>query len=428
MAALDFPASPSNGDTFGNWIYNSSKLAWQSKPLTPAKTVNSPTAPTSPADGDQWFNTNTGQLFIYYVDVNGGQWIESRAPITADGYVSPNYVINGAMEINQRGLTSTGVTTQQYTLDRWLFAPNGGTVTQSYQTFTPGAGPISTIEPTGFLRTVTTGQSGVNDYTILNNNIENVRELAGKTVTVSFYAKASANGVQMSHEFSQNYGTGGSPSAAVDVPIPSGGTSKFTLTTSWARYSYTMALPSLSGKTLGTTPNTSYTVSRFWLSAGSGATPRTSSLGVQNATIDLWGLQIEEGTIATPFRRNANSIQGELAACHRYFFNVYSTTSDIQRPVQRFSTTGALMTVTLPVPMRANPVVTSSNSGRMVFYGTDFGVSTASVSALALNSAGVVPNEIEILITHSSIPGTGVHNSFDTFGISNPFLFLSAEF
>lgn len=79
MPALDFPSSPTDGQIYGNWVYNLSKQAWQSRPLTPAKTVNSPTAPSSPADGDQWFNTNTGQLFIYFVDASGGQWVESRA-------------------------------------------------------------------------------------------------------------------------------------------------------------------------------------------------------------------------------------------------------------------------------------------------------------------------------------------------------------
>jgi hypothetical protein len=50
----------------------------------------SDTAPGSPADGDLWWNSLTGQLMIYYVDINGGQWVESSSGIVgpqgATGY------------------------------------------------------------------------------------------------------------------------------------------------------------------------------------------------------------------------------------------------------------------------------------------------------------------------------------------------------
>jgi hypothetical protein len=50
----------------------------------------SDTAPASPADGDLWWNSTTGQLMIYYVDVSGGQWVEASSGIVgpqgATGY------------------------------------------------------------------------------------------------------------------------------------------------------------------------------------------------------------------------------------------------------------------------------------------------------------------------------------------------------
>ena len=305
--------------------------------------------------------------------------IEERIQDTAESVQSAfntvskshNYIINGAMDINQRGLTSTGVTTQQYTLDRWLFAPNSGTVTQSYQLFTPGSGPASSVEAIGYLRTVTSGQSAAGAFTIINNNIEDVRALAGKVVTISFYAKSSVNGLAVAHEFSQNYGTEGSPSSPYDVPIPSNGSSKFTLTTSWARYSYTMTLPSLSGKTLGTTADTSFTVSRFWLSAGSDFNARTSSLGIQNGTIDLWGMQIEDGSSATPFRRNSPSIQAELAACQRYYWR-FTQVDNYQFWTLCSNWGGELMgALKLPVTMRVRPSLSISNLAAVYWLGNN---------------------------------------------------------
>ena len=35
----------------------------------------SDTAPSSPANGDLWFNSDTGSLYVWYVDADGGQWV-----------------------------------------------------------------------------------------------------------------------------------------------------------------------------------------------------------------------------------------------------------------------------------------------------------------------------------------------------------------
>lgn len=81
MAALDFPASPTNGQVYGNFIWSSAKGAWQAKPIT-GKVTTSATAPSAPTNGDEWFNTNDGNLYVYYTDVDGSQWVQVKSDAT----------------------------------------------------------------------------------------------------------------------------------------------------------------------------------------------------------------------------------------------------------------------------------------------------------------------------------------------------------
>jgi len=261
--------------------------------------------------------------------------------------VSPNYIINGDFGINQRAFSST-TTTGTYGFDRWTYLNSSGT-TYSAQTFTAGAAPVAGYEAQNYARIVSTGQSAVDSYSILIQKIEDVRTLAGQTATVSFWARAGAGTPKVAVEIVQNFGSGGSPSGEV---YTAGGS--VTLSTSWTRYSVTVSVPSISGKTVGTTANTSSVQLFLWSSAGSSYASRASSIGIQSATVDYWGVQVESGAVATPFRRNANSIQGELAACQRYYFK---TTTGLQKTYYNIFNSGNCQTASIPfpVPMRVAP-------------------------------------------------------------------------
>ena len=292
MAALDFPASPTNGQVYGNWIWSSDKNAWKAKPLTPGQAQPSATPPANPSNGDQWYNTIDGVLYIYYNDGNSSQWVESRSAITSDGYYSPNYIINGAFDIWQRGTSFTNPGAV-FTCDRFKSqtGSNAYSITQ-----------VSSSLPNGFRYGVQQQATGSNSFMALGTQIEyaNFANTLGGSVTFSFYAKAlnsNAGSTLITIRVRS--------SSTIDAAVFGSGTTlttqSFNISTSWARYSFTIPAATWTG--LGAVS--------FEYECGS----VVSGDGFQTT-----GWQLEEGAVATPFRRNANSLQGELAACMRYYW------------------------------------------------------------------------------------------------------------
>lgn len=210
--------------------------------------------------------------------------------------ISQNYLINGAYDFWQRGTSFS--TSAAYTADRWVaVAASGQTLSVSQQTFTPGAAPVAGYEGTYYTRIAWSGTPS--GYFWYNQKVEDVRTLAGQTATLSFWAKASTATSALNSTIELNMGSGGAGGVTLNG-------SALSLTTSWARYSTTFTLPSLSGKTIGTS---SYLDVRLLQGSSS----------VSGINIDIWGAQLEAGAYTTPFRRNAPSIQAELAACQRYY-------------------------------------------------------------------------------------------------------------
>lgn len=257
------------------------------------------------------------------------------------GQAGKNKYLNGDFTINQRAFTSVAnPSAGLYTFDRWKVESVDGTSTYSAQTFTAGAAPVAGYEATNYFRIVTTGQTLTSAQTQFAQLIENVRNLAGNSATVSFWAKANTGTPKIALEFRQNFGSGGS--ATVSTPVGA-----VTIGTTWQRYSLTATVPSISGKTLGAN---SFLSNTFFVSAGSDFNTRASSIGIQSNTFDIWGFQIEYGSKATPFQTATGTIQGELAACQRYYF----------RGDQRWqgfngsTTTAQRVSVSLPVEQRTN--------------------------------------------------------------------------
>ena len=282
-------------------------------------------------------------------------------------YAGKNKIINGAFNVNQRNLTTLSAT--GYGFDRFALNGSGGTITQSAQTFTAGTAPVSGYEATQFLRAVSSGQSAAGDYLSIYQAIEDVRTFAGQTVTASFWAKTTSGTPQIGIEMFQSFGSGGTPSAAVILT-----TQNKTLSTSWTRYTATFSVPSIAGKTIGTT-NSGYLALNIWVSAGSSYSSRTN-IGIQNATFDFWGVQVEAGSTATDFQTATGTLQGELALCQRYYYLHASGGSALIGSGSYNTATNANSAVIFPVQMRVAPTLvatTGTNYYQVTGGGVDDG-------------------------------------------------------
>src|SRR5471030_88383 len=212
-----------------------------------------------------------------------------------------NLLINGNFDIWQRGAVNVGPSIGAYVADRFRCDWNGNDgVNISRQNFALGQIEVPN-EPRYFMRWQQITAGAGSSVHKISQAIESVRTLAGKTATLTFWAKADT-ACQINVTVSQYFGTGGSGAAV--TPIGS-----FQLKTTWSRYSATVQLPSLAGRTLGGTGN-DYLRLSFDL-----------PMNVLQV-IDLAQIQLEEGRVSTPFE--LRSPGDELMMCQRYYEKTYS--------------------------------------------------------------------------------------------------------
>ena len=141
---LNFPNSPTDGQVYsdsttGNrYTWDNVRQIWKWSPNTVSTSVSA-LPPGSPAQGTLWWNTEIGRMFIYYVDDDSGQWVETN-PIPSSVAVAESIsflsntvnsaftTANAAMKNNVTTLINTGFTTASF---------NAGDNVASYGTWTP---------------------------------------------------------------------------------------------------------------------------------------------------------------------------------------------------------------------------------------------------------------------------------------------------
>ena len=314
--------------------------------------------------------------------------------------LSPNYIINGAFEINQRNFTNTA--SSVYGFDRWRVGLIGGTCSYSSQSFAVGESPAPNFQPTNYARIVSSGHSATSDWSALIQSIENVRTLAGQVATISFYSRATSGTPQVALTLEQRFGPGGSANSILAA-------GRVTVDTTWKRYSITTTIPSVAGKTIPS-PSLSDLGIYLFTSAGSGMNIYTGGLGFQNTTIDFWGVQVEAGSVATPFRLNANSIQGELAACQRYFWSPTAETNPYMPIASCYgiTTTTGFAIFEFPVTMRTKPTfsVDLVSNFQLGFTNINY-----SISSLVQNMDGTSTNRALVAYVPGSALGSATQAS-----------------
>jgi hypothetical protein len=330
-----------------------------------------PTTANSPltAKGDLFgYSTAPARLAVG----NDGEQIVADSSATtglryrADYAAGKNKIINGDFGIWQRGTSFTITSTNAYTADR--FQVDSGfpqTVTVTQQAFTPGAAPVAGYESQYFIRLA---YSANESTTAIRQYIEDVRTLAGETATLSFYAKVSSGTKSITPRFVQNFGSGGSSVVVTNA-------SAVTLTTSWQRFSVTVSVPSVSGKTIGTGSNLHIDFSML----------------PDSLSYDFWGFQVEAGSVATAFQTATGTLQGELAACRRYLPAI-TTPSGFGQAFMgyAYATNGGIYSIPFDVQARVAPTgitVPAVSGSTFIVYNKTNG--DASASAISFDVAGV---------------------------------------
>lgn len=224
-----------------------------------------------------------------------------------------NQIVNPEFIVNQRGsgaITANGA----YPCDMWRTLKDATSTMSIGKEFFPQGDLSFPFTISSMLTNTFAGATGANTYVILDHRMEYVQQFAGRTLTLSIWAKASAAGKKLGLSLRQNFGTGGSPSALVDVPATT--VALCELTTSWQKFTRTFNVPNIGGKTLGSDGNSSTSLYVWYSDGGSTYSDIIGALGPQSGTISISGPQLEYGTQATNFEKRNQAV--DMLACYRF--------------------------------------------------------------------------------------------------------------
>ena len=295
---------------------------------------------------------------------SGGIAIDTSGHVTVDGVAYPsagslsgrNRIINGDMRIDQRNAGASG-TANGYTVDRFSYTGDQA----SKITWQQNAGSVT--PPAGFTNylgfTTTTAYSvGASETFRFEHSIEglNVSDLAWGTanaqaVTISFWVRSSLTGTHgatlQNSARSRSYPFTWSISSAntweYKTITIAGDTSGTWLTNNGVgiRMNFNLGAGATLSGTAGSWSSNNYV----------SATGATSVVGTNGATFYITGVQLEAGTVATPFERR--SYGDELQRCQRYHLQIGNE--------GRFSYQGGanssngFFSIPFPTKMRATP-------------------------------------------------------------------------
>jgi hypothetical protein len=343
-----------------------------------------------------------------------------------------NRIINGGMVIDQRNAgASVTPTISIYTLDRWLTNLTQASKFSVQQ---------SSTAPTGFNNSLLVTSASAfsvasSDYFAVLQNVEGFNfsdcgwgTANAKTVTLSFWVRSSLTGT-----------FGGSiTNSAINRSYP------FTYTINSAN-TFEYKTVTIAGDTTGTWIGSTNGIGvRIWFGLGAGstysgtagawagaiyisATGATSVVGTSGATLYITGVQLEVGSVATPFERRPYG--AELAMCQRYYQKVFPQASNVYLAAGFCtSTTSSRYVLHFPVEMRTAPTALET-SGTAGDYVISIAVGNATCNAapsLSLSSKNAIGFLFDTASGLTTGQGAMARTNATSAGL-NAFLAWSAE-
>ena len=322
-----------------------------------------------------------------------------------------NLIINGAMQVAQRGTTST--TSGYATVDRFKTVHSGTDEAPTYAQVDVASG--TTPYTSGFRKAlkITNGNqtsgAGAADFISYAYRIEG-QDIANSGwnyvssssfVTLSFWMKSSVaqdfKGYIRSHDgTSQAYAFAtGSLSADTWTKITKtiSGNSNLTFDNN-NEVSFELVL----GGFWGTDYTNNSVTEDAWAAYASGTRMKdnTSTWYTTNdATLEITGVQLEVGPQATAFEHR--SYGEEISLCQRYYFKLAEDLGDgVQKPIfnaQAYNSSTCYGNVYFPCTMRTFPTIDATSGGNYyISYGNG---ASAYSTALVLEKVGQTSTELE---------------------------------
>ena len=281
------------------------------------------------------------------------------AAFNSNGLFFRNRIINGDMRIAQRG-TAAVTTNAAFPVDR--FSLSFGNSTGAFSAEQSTTAPSGFVNSLKYVTTTADGSLGATEYATLAQIIEgtNVADLGwgsadARSVTLSFWCRSSVTGTfggsirnaANNRAYVFSFAVNSANTWEYKTIVIPGDTSGTWLTTTGAGMYINFAMGA--GATLSGTAGS-------WSGSNLiGVTSGVNLIATLNADFYITGVQIETGSVATPFERRPYGT--ELMLCQRYYYRAFPNGTSKMLTVGGicFSTTNAGNFLSFPVPMRTAP-------------------------------------------------------------------------
>ena len=293
-----------------------------------------------------------------------------------------NLIANGAFDVAQRGTSASFTGTVQYYIDQWYSYLDPAVTATISQISVNG---ITDNAPAGVqyaLRSNCTTNVTSSSRTLAISITEGAMAYAGQTLTLSYYLRVgsgvtSAIGSSFSTRAAKT-STAYDMSSTGGFPLSTFNTSTFTRVTQ---------------QIYVTSATVTNSANLFELDIG------INQVAGVNSYFDITGVQLEVGTVATPFSRKGGTVVGEINECRRYYYRHANTSAATTYPWNSMgvSTTTAYWGVDFPISMRAAPILSDASG-----VGLTTATSLFTGGTTTLFSTASEPNGCTLVYTHTA--------------------------